>query len=447
MLERTIGIDLAISGAQVAQIFDDGSPHGKPLRFNLTTEALKTFVSAVISNVPSGVPIRAVMEPTGMSWFPVASWLEQAGVTVIRVKGQRVKALRRYLSEHTKSDLADAHLLGTMPRFGGPGFDAVHIPSPAHHALQRLTKQRHRYQDLVCSSRRRLLDLIRWACPALEAILPDTVTRLTLALLAQFFDPSKVRATRRDVLRRFVQNNAAGNHPHSGPFVEELVESLKSTARETLALHEQRVNFELLQLEVRQEVDLLRTFLSHIKELEASSQSLYDELHPSDAIRSIPGIGPTLAPLLVGALANPSRFRNERHIRGFCGMYPATNSSGGMAKPRQRLTKSGSDRVKRALYIAADIARKVDPDLARVYWQLMVHKGHHHKQALCAVANRLVNRIHRVLKTDRPYVLKDLDGNEIGVATAKALVKQRFTVPVEIRNNRRRQPVLVANHV
>ncbi len=40
------------------------------------------------------------MEPTGMAWFPVATWLAEAGVEVIRVKGQRVKALRKYLSEY-----------------------------------------------------------------------------------------------------------------------------------------------------------------------------------------------------------------------------------------------------------------------------------------------------------------------------------------------------------
>ena len=29
-----------------------------------------------------------------------------------------------------------------------------------------------------------------------------------------------------------------------------------------------------------------------------------------------------------------------------------------------------------------------------MYWRLMVGKGHHYKQALCAVATRLVNRIY-----------------------------------------------------
>jgi hypothetical protein len=133
-----------------------------------------------------------------------------------------------------------------------------------------------------------------------------------------------------------------------------------------------------------------------------AAQSL--NLNPSNALRSIAGIGATLAPLLIAVLGYAKRFRSEDHIRGFCGMFPTRNSSGRIDKSGQRLTKSGSDRVKRALYIAADVARKIDPDLAAVYWRLMVNKGQHHKQAICTVATRLINRIYRVLKTGEPYV-------------------------------------------
>jgi transposase len=140
----------------VAQVLDDGCPVGKPIRFRLTPADLKRFITALKAGVSDEVPITAVMEPTGMAWFPVATWLQRAGVRVIRVQGQRVKARRKYLSEHTKSDSVDAHVLGALPGFGGRGLDAVYVPGPEQHALQRLTKQRHRYQDLVCSARRRV---------------------------------------------------------------------------------------------------------------------------------------------------------------------------------------------------------------------------------------------------------------------------------------------------
>ena len=437
---RSVGIDLAISAVQVAQIFDDGRAIGKPIRFRLTPTDLKRFISAIKNGVAPETPITAVMEPTGMAWFPVASWLQRAGVKVIRVKGQRVKALRKYLSEHAKTDAADAHVLGAIPGFGGRGLDPVHVPGPEQHALQRLTKQRHRYQELVCSARRRVLDLIRWACPALESVLPDTVTQLTLAILAELFDPRKVVTMRRDVLARFLSRNAAGNHPKSGPFIDFLVGKLKSVAAETIELHGDSVDFAALQFEVAQEVEHLRLWDRHISAIEREVEQIYQRVHPSNALQSIPGIGATLAPLLIGVLGYAERFRNEDHIRGFCGMFPTRNSSGGLDKPGQRLTKSGSDRVKRALYIAADVARKIDPDLAAVYWRLMVTKGHHHKQAICAVATRLINRIYRVLKTGEPYVLRDREGNAITVQEGKRIVAAQFTVPLEVRQSRRNQP-------
>ena len=437
MQRRTVGIDLAISAQQVAQIYDDGRPVGKPFRFRLNAADLNQLVNKVTHQVPPGTPIQAVMEPTGMAWFPVASWLKAAGTEVIRVKGQRVKALRKYLSEHAKTDLSDANLLGALPSIGALRLEPLHLPSPKHHALQRFSKQRHRYQNMRCASKRRLLDLIRWACPALEGPLPDLFTQLSLAILHDLFDPARVLGARRDRLRRFLSRHAGGNHPASGPFIEQLIDALRHAARETQALHPQGLDFEALQFEVRQEVALLRQLTSHVKQLEHRCEALYRSVHPSDAIRSIPGIGSALAPELVGVIANPRRFNSERQLRGFCGLFPTTSSSGGKNRPGQRITQGGNDRLKRALYLAADIARRIDPDLAEVYWRLMVNKGHHHKQALCAVATRLVNRIHRVLKTGVPYVLRNQEGEPISVQQGRAIVVAQFTVPEAIRSSRR----------
>lgn len=70
-----------------------------------------------------------------MSWFPVAHRLAGVGVDVSRGKGKRVTALRRYLSEHARTDLADAQVLAAIPGFGGPRLDPVHIPAARSHAL------------------------------------------------------------------------------------------------------------------------------------------------------------------------------------------------------------------------------------------------------------------------------------------------------------------------
>lgn len=438
MGQRTVGIDLAIRGDHVARILEDGRPHGRPIRFRLTSDSLGSLVARLHDGVAPGSVVTAVMEPTGMSWFPVAHRLQQAGIKVIRVKGQRVRALRRYLSEHTKTDAADAHVLGSIPLFGGVPVDPVYVPDAERHALQRLTRQRERLEDEVSAIKRRLLDLVRWAYPAIEAVLPDFRTNLSLAILHDLIDPDRVAKARRTTLLRFVADHASGNHPHAGPFAEGLVDGLKAAAVETQRLHGATVDFPRLQLEVALEVDRLRLIETQLTRLGREVEALYGKLHPSDALRTIPGIGVALAPLVLGVLHEARRFAGLHQLRGFCGLFPRTNSSGGTDRPGQAITQSGNNRIKRALYLAADAARRMDPGLAEVYWRLMVRKGHHHKQALCAVATRLVNRIGKVLHTGEAYELRDTDGTPISAAQGKAIVAERFSIPSEIRNARRR---------
>ncbi len=293
MTHRTIGVDLAIRGDHVAQIFDDGRPLGPPLRFRHDPASLDAFVARATAGLGDADSVQAVMEPTGMSWFPVAHRLADAGVEVARVKGKRVKALRRYLCEHAKTDLADAQVLAAMPGFGGPRLDPVHIPAARSHALQRLTKQRGRFQDRIAASKRRLIDLVRWASPALERVLPDLRTRLALALLRRWLDPDAVLAARKSVIARFVARHASGNHPHSGPFVDALVDGLRHAAREARALHRTHVDFAELQAEVAIEVDAMLADIEAVTVLQRRIDALYAELQPDDVLRSIPGAAST----------------------------------------------------------------------------------------------------------------------------------------------------------
>jgi hypothetical protein len=73
----------------------------------------------------------------------------------------------------------------------------------------------------------------------------------------------------------------------------------------------------------------------------------------------------------------------------------------------------------------------------RMAWNTQTRKGHHHKQALCAVANRLVNRIFSVLRSGKPYVLRDSNGRELSVTEAKAIVAECYNVPEAVRATRR----------
>jgi len=440
MPTRTIGIDLAIRGAQIATILDaQGNIIGTPIRFRLERKDLEQLVQQARAGLSPEDQVVAVMEPTGMAWFPIAHWLTRAGCRVIRVKGQRVKALRRYLSEHAKTDVLDAKVLGSLPAFGGHGLTPLYLPSADKHALTRLTKQRRRYQEEIGSILRRLRDLMRWAYPALEKALPELNTMVSLAVLERYFNPLAMRRLAHGRLVAFLDRHVGGKHPAHGPFTQNLATRLHEAARSTILLYPNgEVDYELLQLEVRQEVQRLYSYQESIRVLDERIEQLYRRLHPQDHLRTIPGLGTVLGPAFLAVIHGPDRFPAQKQLRGFTGLFPRRSESGGVESRSQRIVKGGNDRLKRDLMLASDIARKFDPELGRVYYTMMVEKGKHHMQALCAIATRLTNRIHAVLKQDRPYVLRDFTGRPITIAEGRALVDINFRVPEKVRNARRR---------
>ena len=85
------------------------------------------------------------------------------------------------------------------------------------------------------------------------------------------------------------------------------------------------------------------------------------------------------------------------------------------------------------IYLDAEIARRYDPQIAAIYYDQMVHKGKHHKQAICACATHLLDRVLAVLREDQPYELRAADGTPVTVEQAQRLIAERYRVSQEVR--------------
>ena len=74
-----------------------------------------------------------------------------------------------------------------------------------------------------------------------------------------------------------------------------------------------------------------------------------------------------------------------------------------------------------ALDLAADTARKGDPQLARPYRRVMQERSRHYSQAMCVIAGQLVDRINAVRSENRSYPRRDLDGAAIDATRSKRI--------------------------
>jgi hypothetical protein len=124
-------------------------------------------------------------------------------------------------------------------------------------------------------------------------------------------------------------------------------------------------------------------------------------------------------------------------VRFFTGIVPKIDQSG-LSDKHKGLTKAGDPGLREALFLTADLARKVDPTIAQRYHRLVVGEGRHHTSAVCTLAAVMATRIAACWRRGELYVLRDVDGHEITEAEGRAICAERYKVTAEVRAARKR---------
>ncbi len=191
--------------------------------------------------------------------------------------------------------------------------------------------------------------------------------------------------------------------------------------------------FTELQDEVARELRLMEASEAESESLARRITELYQKLHPSDNLGTIPGVGPHTAPIFLASVGDPARFRNQSAFANWEGVVPGARQSSNVEAKGLRMTKAGPSIMRMALYQAGEIGRRNDPHLAAVYFREMVYHGKNHRQAMGAVMSHLGARVLRVLKEDNSYELRDIEGNPINKDEARRLILSKYHVSGQTR--------------
>jgi len=439
---RYIGLDLALTTAHKAVVLDEkGQAITNVISVKATATALEQLFQCARETAPEDEPLVVVMEPTGMAWFPVAVFCQRQGVQVYLVNSQQVADLRRYYRKHAKSDRIDARVLARLPMVSPEKLHALELISAAKLACQRGCKEQDRLIDLTTAIHNRLRAIDRFAWPGLEQVLPDNASTLTRWFREHWYDPSRVIALGASGLQQAWQES--GPKSAEMPPSEEWAAELVQLAQEVLALYGSEAEFldyAYLQAEVTREQALLAMLEEEHKRLQLKTvRRLYRQLHPSRNLESLYGVGQDGAAVYFSFIGNPERFPDHAAFRGWSGMIPRSSQSGASEAKGLHISQAGPDLVKKFSFMGAETARQWDPQIAAIYYDQIVRHGKHHTQALCACATHLLDRIWTILKEDRPYELRDVDGTPVTARQARQIIDLRYTVPKEVRqrNNQR----------
>jgi transposase len=117
---------------------------------------------------------------------------------------------------------------------------------------------------------------------------------------------------------------------------------------------------------------------------------------------SIPAVGEKTANRML-CMLHSRPFACASQAAAFVGLTPIEHQSGSSVRGRPRLSKAGNPRLRAALYMAAVVAKRHNPDVRALYDRLL-KRGKTKMSALCAAMRKLVHICFGVLKNRQNYV-------------------------------------------
>lgn len=157
---------------------------------------------------------------------------------------------------------------------------------------------------------------------------------------------------------------------------------------------------EAASFEVRSYISQIEFLLDRVAEADARIAVLLEAIEP--LILTVPGISTTTGAQIVAEIGDVARFKNAAAIVSCAGIDSSVNQSGKFELEGGSITKHGSPYLRRALYLAAQGAYRLDPGL-RAFYDKKRSEGKCHRVAVMAVARKLCHIIYAILRDQVPF--------------------------------------------
>ena len=153
--------------------------------------------------------------------------------------------------------------------------------------------------------------------------------------------------------------------------------------------------------QIKQIIAQISFLEDQIADIEDEISSMINSLCP--VITSITGIGDVLGAAIFSEIGDISRFERANQLVAYAGLDVAVKQSGNFNATDTKISKRGSPYLRRAIWLAANVAAFKDPALS-LYYQKLRQRGKAHGTAIGAVARKLTNIIFAVLRDNKAYV-------------------------------------------
>lgn len=264
----------------------------------------------------------------------------------------------------------------------------------AYHNSELKSLTRYRFDKVkerakLKSSVSRLVNIL---FPELEKLLPTVHTTSSYALLSELPSAKHISEVHLSHLINLLYVASKGRYNRDKAI------QIRETARNSIGTY-----MPAKSLELKHTIKLIRELDNEIAEIESAIKKIMDEI--DSPITSIPGIGLSMAAMIIAEIGDFSNFDSPDKVLALSGLSPSTYQSGKLNNCYAHMEKRGSRYLRYALYNATKYVCFWCPIFAE-YLNKKRSEGKHYNVAISHAAKKLVRLIFALQKSGQPYLAK-----------------------------------------
>ena len=397
-----IGIDVAKESSYYCILDPEGRVYRESFEAKNNLKSLKMVLQDIKkAEKEFGLKPVIILESTGHYSNPLVHFFAKKDFTILLINPLQSYSIKNSQIRKLKTDkvdakeLAELYFLKDLRPFGK--FDLpIEDLKILTRAFVKLSEQRTSFVNQLSAT-------VEQVMPRFNRVFADVGSKTSLEILECYASPDQMLKASKEEMINLIRTTSRKSEVYAAEKYDQLMSLCKESIEFGITLDS---CYQLIKLYSK----MVKEFSSELKKLKALMISLSQEIMAIDLLKSIPGIGEGIAPVIMAEIGNIQRFDNVKQLVAYCGLDPSVRQSGNFIGSKNRITKRGSKYIRRALYIAATVAiRKtsngkfVNPVIHEYYQKKIQSKPR--KQALGAVMNKLVRIIYAVLKSNQKFVL------------------------------------------
>jgi transposase len=347
-----------------------------------------------------GAPVIAGFEATGDYHRALAWRLGEAGFTVRLISSVALARTREALHNGwDKNDPKDAQVILHMLRLGvsqcfydplGQGINDLQELSKTHDAISRMkTETLHRI----------LTHYLPLYFPETERFRHNSRSDWFFAFLERFPTPASITMLEKDAFIAAAWE-VVGRKVSKARLLGDIYETARSSIALPVPLDSPAISmFRLVLAE-------MRSLIRQRDQIEAFAERLLADRPDYRRLQLVPGVGPIIALTILAEAGDLRRFGHHRQFLKFCGLDLATYQSGKF-RGQTRLSKYGNARLRRALWMAGQVAIRQRENSFRDKFERYIARDRTNadlrRKALTAVTAKMARVVHAVIKGGTEY--------------------------------------------